>query len=96
MSPYTRFGYLLLVATLTHHIRDALRRGFNLWPLLPTPTSPVPLYIYFLVLLLLPFVISMLANLRSPSFGYSLNGNDSAFRYTALKTEVPLEAESIV
>ncbi|KAH9402269.1 hypothetical protein TYRP_016325 [Tyrophagus putrescentiae] len=32
MSWATRFGYLLLMATLTHHLRDGLRRGLNLWP----------------------------------------------------------------
>ncbi|KAJ6215782.1 hypothetical protein RDWZM_010282 [Blomia tropicalis] len=66
-----RFGYQLLIATLTHHIRDALRRGLNLWPLPSTSTIPLPLY--FALLFLFPFIISMI--IANQCFNYYYDQN---------------------
>lgn len=42
---------ILLVAGLTHHLRDSIRRGLWLYPFGSTPPVPFPLYISLLLLL---------------------------------------------
>lgn len=47
-------SWIAMVAVLSHHIRDATRRGLWLWPLGSTP--PIPYFGYIFLLALLPLI----------------------------------------
>ncbi|XP_044739131.1 transmembrane protein 267 [Chrysoperla carnea] len=49
-------AWIILTAFLSHHIRDATRRGFLMTPFGSTPR--VPYFCYIFLLLILPFLIS--------------------------------------
>ena len=54
------YGWIFLTATLTHHLRDAIRRG--LW-LYPVNTRPVPYWAYILLLTSYPMICSILMDI---------------------------------
>ncbi|PSN55296.1 Transmembrane protein 267 [Blattella germanica] len=53
-----RLLWIMLAAILSHHIRDATRRGFWMWPFGSTP--PVPYVYYLLANMSLPHIIATL------------------------------------
>lgn len=68
--------WMFLVSTLSHHLRDADRRGIWLAPLLSTPPIPLKFYTLFIILLplatvaprLLPLAFRALVDFRSPQY----------------------------
>merc|ERR1712013_119395 len=57
-SPHLRFLLLFLTCVTSHHLRDSLRRGLWFCPLGETPPLPLPLY--FSLLLVLPLISRLL------------------------------------
>lgn len=55
-----QFGWILIAAVVSHHVRDSSRRGFWLWPFGSTPPTQYGLYI--IIQMLLPYAISFLMN----------------------------------
>lgn len=52
------FGLILLTAFISHHTRDAIRRGYWLYPFGSTPTLPYTAYI--IISCTLPYFIFLL------------------------------------
>lgn len=50
------FGWILLAAFLSHHVRDAARRGFWLWPF--GSTVPLGTGLYLITTMLFPFCLA--------------------------------------
>ncbi|XP_034253297.1 transmembrane protein 267 [Thrips palmi] len=50
------FGWVLLAAFMSHHVRDAARRGFWLWPF--GSTVPLGTGLYLIITVLFPFLLS--------------------------------------
>ncbi|XP_062513770.1 transmembrane protein 267-like isoform X2 [Corticium candelabrum] len=64
--------WLFFVATASHHLRDATRRGLWFWPIGNTP--PLPLLIYLQMVLLIPLIVRFLLQLsRFSHKGVSLS-----------------------
>jgi len=61
-SPHLRFLLLFLTCITSHHLRDSLRRGLWFCPL--GETSPLPVPLYFSLLLVLPFISRFLLRLQ--------------------------------
>lgn len=51
------FGWIFIASFLSHHTRDAARRGYWLWPFGSTPPLGTSLYLFLTVLL--PPILSM-------------------------------------
>lgn len=61
--------YMFVVAVLSHHFRDAQRRGLWFWPVGSTP--PLPYGIYIICVVLLPMVVKdARAGIKKLSSGY--------------------------
>lgn len=50
-----RYSLIIFTAFITHHTRDAARRGYWLYPF--GSTKPIPYMLYVLITLLIPYVI---------------------------------------
>ncbi|KXJ27108.1 Transmembrane protein C5orf28-like [Exaiptasia diaphana] len=62
--------YMFVVAVLSHHLRDAQRRGLWFWPVGSTP--PLPYGIYIICVILLPMVVKdARAGIKRLSSGHS-------------------------
>lgn len=68
ISYYNRFGWLLLNATIAHHIRDGLRHGLYLYPF--PSTNPISLVLCFMIFFLLPIIIHLYSQCINVDFGY--------------------------
>lgn len=55
-ATFEAFGWMLLASFLSHHIRDAARRGFWLWPF--GSTVPLGSGLYISLTVLLPLLLS--------------------------------------
>jgi hypothetical protein len=55
------------LALLSHQLRDALRRGMYLWPLVEASSAAIPRVAYIVTLMLTPFlIITPLVSLSTP------------------------------
>lgn len=54
------FSWIVLISFLSHHIRDATRRGLWLAPF--GTTKPIPYYLYIITDMILPHIVFFLMN----------------------------------
>ncbi|KAK0173420.1 hypothetical protein PV328_006618 [Microctonus aethiopoides] len=59
----SNFSWILLISFLSHHIRDATRRGLWLAPF--GSTKPIPYYLYIITDMILPHTVFFLMNLST-------------------------------
>jgi len=59
------YGWIVLTATFTHQLRDALRRG--LW-LYPFETKPLPFWTYSFMLLSYPLLCGLIMDIVAQEF----------------------------
>jgi len=80
------YGWIFLTASLTHHLRDALRHGFWLYPF---TTKPVPLWAYVLSLTAYPLVCSLLMDIVAKEWleRHSMS-NHLNFKYKSVSDDV--------
>ncbi|KAK7864011.1 hypothetical protein R5R35_000117 [Gryllus longicercus] len=65
LKEITTFGWILFAAFVSHHIRDATRRGLWIWPF--GSTAPIPYNIYIILTMLFPFVLITVMTLCTAS-----------------------------
>jgi len=75
------YGWIFLTASLTHHLRDAIRHGFWFFPF---NTRPVPLWAYIISLVSYPLICSILMDIVSQEW-LKRHTNDVINRYKLIE-----------
>lgn len=78
------YGWIFLTATLTHHLRDALRRG--LW-LYPYTTGPVPQWAYTVLMLSYPMICTLVMDFVTKEW-LQRHASDHRFKYKTIEVDV--------
>ena len=78
------YGWIFLTATLTHHLRDAIRRGFWFYPI---NTKPVPYWAYVLLMLTYPMICSMMMDVVAREW-LQRHISDLQIKYKTLQMDV--------
>lgn len=71
------FGWTFFISSITHHLRDGIRRGLWIWPI--GHTRPINLILYFTILFFFPFITSIFVNLNYKFLHKSFKQNVTFF-----------------